>query len=212
MGAAIAFDTKSPRDRILRSLNANCPSIVAHSITDVPSGFDPRRQADSRWYRYHFMRIDPETSLDMASMHKAAGAFVGEHDFSAFARLDGRNPLRTVQRIDIDRTQDSVVFDVWGQSFLWNQVRQMATALLRVGLKEAGPDAIASALDEGRTGGSFPPASADGLFLMDVVFKGLEFDGATTFPKGTIRSVHEGHRRGLCTIKFHEYLLDRARI
>jgi tRNA pseudouridine38-40 synthase len=212
MGAAIAFDTKAPRDRILRSLNANCPSIVAHSISDVPSGFDPRHQADSRWYRYHYIGTDPGTPLDVASMRKAARAFIGEHDYSAFARLDGRDPLRTVQRISIDRAQGSVVFDVWGQSFLWNQVRRMATAILRVGQREVGPDAIAMALEEGRSSSSFPPAPVDGLFLMDVVFKGLKFDGATTFPKGTVRSVHEGHRRGLCTVKFHEYLLERTRL
>ena len=212
MGAAFAFDTKASRDRILRSLNANCPSIVAHSIADVPSGFDPRRQADIRWYRYHFMRANPDITLDIALMRKAAGAFVGEHDYSAFARLDGRNPLRTVQRIDIDRTQEIVVFDVWGQSFLWNQVRRMATALLQVGLKEVDPDAITRALDEGRTNGSFPPASVDGLFLMDVAFKGLEFEGATMFPKGTIRSAREGRLRGQCTVKYHDYLLDRTHI
>jgi tRNA pseudouridine38-40 synthase len=212
IGAAIAFDTSVDKDRILRSLNASCPSIVAHSIAGAPPTFDPRRQAVMRWYRYHFGGMDMDLGLDVPAMRIAAQAFIGEHDFSAFARLDGRNPIRTVQRISVERKGGSIVLDVRGRSFLWNQVRRMAGALRQVGRHEVGPGAIETALEAGWGGRKFPTAAADGLFLMDVVYKGLEFDLAPTFPKGTVRAVRDGHHKGLCTVRYYEYLRSKVHI
>jgi tRNA pseudouridine38-40 synthase len=213
LGAAVAFDTEAREERVLRSLNASTGSLVAHSIARVEPGFDPRRAASYRWYRYHY---GPEggpgetgRGLQVPAMRRVAEAFLGEHDMSAFARLDDRDPIRRVLEIGVERRSGSLVLDVKGESFLWNQVRRMASAIRSVGSGEATVEDIEMALTEGR-GGPFAPLSPVGLFLMDVVFDGLEFKRAEDLPSGTLARLRESHHQDLCSVRYHEYLMGRV--
>jgi len=85
--------------RILKALNAMLgPEIVVRSVTEAPAGFDARRSAKARNYRYLVLRSDTpdpllapiswhvRDRLEIASMSCAADALLGEHDFSAFCR------------------------------------------------------------------------------------------------------------------------------
>ncbi len=211
VAAAAAFDTDVPATRILRSLNAMTTSLVVHSIAEVGNGFDPRRAADHRWYRYHFCPEGEGRGLDMPAMRQAASAFLGEHDFSAFARVEDRDPIRTVLDISVERRSGSVVLDVRGRSFLWNQVRRMASAIRSAGLGETSPEAIERALHRGE-GGPFPPLPPTGLFLMDVAFEGLKFTREEDLPRGTLARLREIYHQELCSVRFYEYLMDRVRI
>jgi tRNA pseudouridine38-40 synthase len=211
LSAAAAFDTDAPRERVLRSVNANAMSLVAHSIATVEPGFDPRRAATYRWYRYHYGPEDPGRDLDVPTMRRAAEAFLGEHDMSPFARVDGRDPMRTVLDVGVERTSGALVLDVVGRSFLWNQVRRMASAIRSAGLGETSVGAIERALQEG---GDAPYATLPsvGLFLMDVAFDGLEFERATDLPSGTVERLRERYHQDRCSVRFHEYLRDNLRI
>jgi tRNA pseudouridine38-40 synthase len=209
ISAAAAFDTRGDRDRLLRSLNASTVSLVVHSIASVDPGFDPRRRAASRWYRYHFGPEDGETGLDVPAMRRAAMAFEGEHDMSAFARVDGRDPVRTVLTVGVERRSGALVLDVRGRSFLWNQVRRMASAIRGVGAGELSVEEVETALNEGH-GGPFPPLPPVGLFLMDVVFEDLEFERCDDLPIGTLERLREHYHQELCSVKYHEYLMDKV--
>ena len=210
VSAAAAFDTEVERDRILRSVNARAQDILVHSIAEVVDGFDPRREARSRWYRYHFREADLPSGLHVPSMREAAQMFLGEHDFTAFAKVEDRNPRRTVQRISVERRTGALVMDVWGASFLWNQVRRMASALHMVGSLEMGTDTIARALEEGE-GGPFPPMPPEGLFLMDVIFDGIGFTRVTDFPKGKVTQLQDACYRHRCALRYHKYLEEHIR-
>ena len=124
ISAAAAFDTHVKQGRILDSINA---------IASVDIDFDPRREAESRWYRYHFKEEGLEMGLDVPNMRAAAELFLGEHDFSAFARPEGRNPRRRITRLSVERKGGALILDIHGESFLWNQVRRMATTIKMVG-------------------------------------------------------------------------------
>jgi tRNA pseudouridine38-40 synthase len=210
VGAAAAFDTDAEEGRVLSSLNASTVSLVAHSIARVDAGFDPRRMAGHRWYRYHFGPEAELGSLDVPKMRMAAEAFLGEHDMSAFARVEGRDPVRTVLDIAVERRSGGLVLDVRGRSFLWNQVRRMASAIRAVGAGDASLEDVDRALVEGR-GGPFAPLSPIGLFLMDVAFDGVEFSRTEDLPSGTLARLREHYHRDLCSVRFHEYLMERAR-
>jgi tRNA pseudouridine38-40 synthase len=210
IGAAVAFDTRAERGRILRSLNASTTSLVAHSISPVGPGFDPRRRAASRWYRYHFGPEEGEHGLDVPSMRRAAMAFEGEHDMTAFARLDGRDPVRTVLQVGVERRSGALVLDVRGRTFLWNQVRRMASAIRMVGTGELTANEVETALEHGQ-GGPFPPLPPVGLFLMDVTFDDLEFDRCQDLPSGTLGRLREIYHQELCSVKYHEYLMNEVR-
>lgn len=211
IGAAVAFDTPAEGSRILRSLNANTVSLVAHSIARVDQGYDPRRRATSRWYRYHFGQEGSGGSdLDVPAMRRAAQAFVGAHDMSAFARLDGRDPVREVQDVGVDRRSGTIVLDVRGRSFLWNQVRRMASAIRSAGRHEITVEEVVGALERGE-GGPFPPLPPLGLFLMDVTFEGLEFERAMDLPSSVEDRLRESYHQEHCSLMFHEYLRVNVR-
>ncbi len=210
ISAAAAFDTEVTQDRILRSVNAKAQNILAHSIAEVVDGFDPRREARSRWYRYHFRETDLPSGLHVPSMREAAQLFLGEHDFTAFAKVEDRNPRRSVQRISVERRSGALVLDVWGASFLWNQVRRMASALQMVGAGEMDIDTMARALEEGE-GGPFPPLPPEGLYLMDVIFDGIEFSRETEYPKGKVAHLRDAYYLHRCALRYFEYLEERVR-
>jgi tRNA pseudouridine38-40 synthase len=210
ISAAAAFDSSARLDRVLGSLNANTVSLVAHSIAAVEPGFDPRRRATSRWYRYHFGPMEADTDLDIPSMRRAAKAFEGEWDMSAFARLDGRNPVRTVEKVRVERRSGALVLDVTGHSFLWNQVRRMASAISMVGARQITVEDVARALENGE-GGPFPPLPPVGLFLMEVAYDDLEFETRHDLPSGTLGRLREGYHQELCSVRYHDYLMEKVR-
>jgi tRNA pseudouridine38-40 synthase len=210
IGAAAAFDTQVDPDRVLRSLNAHSRSVMAHSIASVDGSFDPRRRAVGRWYRYHFREEEIPSGLDVPRMREAAQLFLGEHDLSAFAKVDGRDPIRTVQRIVVERRSGSLVLDVWGASFLWNQVRRMASSLFMVGTHEIPPEEISKALGSG-AGGTFPPVPPEGLFLMDVIYNDLEFERVSDLPSGTTERLRDEYHQKRCSLTYLEYLRERVR-
>ncbi|NIP35471.1 MAG: hypothetical protein GWN18_10980, partial [Thermoplasmata archaeon] len=96
-----------------------------------------------------------------------------------------------------------MVLDVRGRSFLWNQVRRMASAIRSTGLGETSPEEIERALDHGE-GGPFAPLPPTGLFLMDVAFEGLEFTREEDLPRGTLARLRELYHQELCSVRFHE--------
>ena len=210
IGAAAAFDTQVDPGRVLRSLNAHTCNVIAHSIGSVDGSFDPRRRADSRWYRYHFQEEELSSGLDVPLMREAALLFLGEHDLTAFAKVDGRAPTRTVQRITVDRQSGSLVLDVWGASFLWNQVRRMASSLYMVGTHEIHPDEISNALEKGM-GGPFPPVPPQGLFLMDVIYNDIEFERVADLPSGITEHLKDEYHQKRCSLKYLDYMRERVR-
>ena len=209
ISAAVAFNTRVRRDRLLRSLNANTVSLVAHSIASVEPGFDPRRMASARWYRYHFPSEEDGSGLDVPSMRMVAEAFLGEHDMSAFARLDGRDPMRTILSVGVERRSGALVLDVRGRSFLWNQVRRMASAIRMVGTGKVSVDQVREALSTG-AGGPFPPLPPVGLFLMDVAYDDLEFQRVQDLPSGTRGRLRDTYHQERCSVRYHEYLMENV--
>lgn len=96
-------------------------------VMEVPPDFEPRRAI--RTYSYTAGRHGE----DLARMQEACELFVGEHDMTGFARLDGgRNPVRRIVACSVE-AHDDWVFKVTGKGFLWNQVRRMVQAILLVG-------------------------------------------------------------------------------
>jgi tRNA pseudouridine38-40 synthase len=84
---------------LLRSCNSQlAPAVVVREAGVVDPGFDARRSATSRRYRYLVLNApvaDPllarlswhvRDPLDLRTMAAAADALVGEHDFRAFCR------------------------------------------------------------------------------------------------------------------------------
>jgi len=103
-------------DQVRRACNRQlAPEIVVLACDPAPPGFDARRSARARRYRYLIVNgsaPDPLLArmawfvadpLDVRSMATAADAVVGEHDFRAFCRrVPGRSPEEPITRRVLD--------------------------------------------------------------------------------------------------------------
>ncbi len=135
--------------RLAEGLNAH---LVSHPVAilgaeRVAQDFDARHSASARHYLYRIVnrrapltltrgrawRLKPR--LDAEAMHKAARALVGRHDFSTFrdAQCQAKSPIRTLDRLDVKRDGDEVLFETSALSFLHRQVRSMVGSLVDVG-------------------------------------------------------------------------------
>ena len=169
-----------------RALNASLPKdIVVRSVEEVPEGFDARRSAQARTYRYTILRREyPSACLGRHSLHvpypldamamvEAAQAFVGTHDFSAFraGSCTAKTPVRTILDASWRRSGDLWHFEIAGNAFLQHMVRIMVGTLLEVGRGRrtvADVAAVLASCDRRRAGKTAP---AHGLCLMEVRYE-----------------------------------------
>jgi len=160
-----SFSTPYP-ERAIAALNWQLPhDIWVTGYAPVASSFNPRREAVSRTYRYYFSEPD----LDVQGMDRASRLFEGLHDFSLFARVEGKDPERTVSSSRVFVEHGYCVFEVTACTFLLHMVRNMASALLLVGTCAQSEDCIRSRL-EGDTSSRISPAAPEGLVLWDVSY------------------------------------------
>lgn len=164
-GQVCAFTTDEP-ERAVTALRFELPAdIWTTGWAEVHDRFNPRKEAVARTYRYYF----PENPGDTAAMNEAAGAFVGEHDFSKFSRKSERNPVRHVMAAHVAEEDGFCVFIVTAGSFLWNMVRCMAFALAAVGRGEMTKEEIQVRL-AGAGRDRMPAAPPGGLILAEVAY------------------------------------------
>jgi len=161
-GQVVAFTTDSP-DRAIQVLNARLPpDCWCTGYAEMPSEFHPRYDARSRTYRYYFS-IPPR---DAAAMELAARFLIGSHNFTNFARVRGKNPWRNILGITVGKEEGFTFLEVKAESFLWHQVRCIATALFQVGEGEKDETFITSLL-EGEVQRTLQPSPAEGLILWE---------------------------------------------
>jgi tRNA pseudouridine38-40 synthase len=188
-GQIAAFTTSSP-ERAIKALNWQLPpDIWVNGYAEVDPPFNPRYDAGSRTYRYY---LAPD-GLDLESMSGAAKLFLGTHDFSPFARVQGKDPHRTVLSIRVIGEGDLAFIEVSGESFLWHMVRYMVATLVSVGRGRLGPGAISHCLESGEKC-CHTPAPAYGLVLWEVDC-GIRFshvcpDSRTERHLGLLREQH----------------------
>jgi tRNA pseudouridine38-40 synthase len=162
-GQVYALTTRLPA-RAIGFLNWQLPrDCWVSGYAEVPHEFHPRYDAKNRTYRYFFGDGD----LDIEAMDRGADCFVGEHDFSPFARVKDKNPYRTVLDAQVFQEGEFCVLEVTAESFLWHMVRYMASALLLIGKGDWDESAIDECLAGGGTR-SIGPAPPDYLVLWDV--------------------------------------------
>jgi tRNA pseudouridine38-40 synthase len=153
-----------------RCVNGRLPrDIWAWASANVGSSFDSRRSAIWRKYRY----ILWHPGLDLELMRSAAKGLLGEHDFENFSSCK-EDTVRKILRLDIASEKGLFVFDVCADGFLWNMVRRIVCALEMIGIGEKKPEWIYDLLNTEQKCGA-PAAPAEGLILMDVGYKGIEW-------------------------------------
>jgi len=181
-GQVIAFTYAGAlsAEALTEALNGTLPPDVAvRDVRRAPARFHPRYAARYREYRYTVWNgprsplrertaLWVRTPLDTAAMARAASAFEGRHDFSAFGGADPQ-PVRTVHAVRVRRSGDLVTIDVRADAFLRGMVRRMIAMLLAVGKGRIAEAEVAEALRAGRPALAGAAAPARGLCLRRVV-------------------------------------------
>jgi tRNA pseudouridine38-40 synthase len=161
-------------------------AVAVVGAEQVAADFDARRSALTRHYLYRIVnrrapltfergqawRVKPW--LDARAMHEAAQALMGRHDFSTFrdSQCQAKSPVRTLDRLDVRRDGDEVLFEASARSFLHRQVRSMVGSLVEVGAGRWSADAFRAAFEAADRSRCGPVAPAHGLYLVRVDYAG----------------------------------------
>jgi tRNA pseudouridine38-40 synthase len=171
-------------DTVRDALNAHLrPHPVAVLKAErVADDFDARFSAIQRHYRYRIISRRADLTferglawriakpLDSAAMHAAAQRLVGRHDFTTFrhAECQAKSPVKTLDRLDVERSADEIDVTASARSFLHTQVRSMVGALALVGEGRWTADDVSVALEKRDRTACAPVAPPDGLYLTRV--------------------------------------------
>ncbi|MGL4685698.1 MAG: tRNA pseudouridine(38-40) synthase TruA [Commensalibacter sp.] len=186
--AELSLSAKKIRDGINYYLQPDAISIL--EAVQVDLSWNARFSAIRRRYLYKILnRPSPpaieagrvwhvKKILDVDKMHAAAQTLLGKHDFTSYraTTCQASSPLRTLDRLDVIKQHDHILFEVEARSFLHHQVRNMVGTLKMIG-EDHWPVEKASLILKGkdrRLAG--PTAPAAGLYLKAVDYKLDIFD------------------------------------
>lgn len=173
-------------NKLRASLNAlTPPGIVVTGLRGAEPGFDARRDAASRTYRYHLINgaaASPFWSaycwhvpgkIDFRTIREAAEAIVGSHDFTAFTPTETEHTIvrRTVYRSGWTRhAEGRLTFEIEAQSFLRHMVRVLVGSMVELGQGKSDMEAFSRLLGGAARERAGITAPARGLFLWRISY------------------------------------------
>ena len=175
-------DPETLRDALNAHLRPHPIAVLEAAV--VAQDFDARFSATRRHYLYRIVNRRADLAIDRArawriarpldaqSMRAAAQHLVGRHDFTTFraAECQAKSPVKTLDRLDVERSGDEVRIEAAARSFLHHQVRSMVGSLALVGEGKWQPDDVARALAACDRSACGPVAPPDGLYLVRVEY------------------------------------------
>jgi tRNA pseudouridine38-40 synthase len=183
--ASFAEPSPLPLTAYVQGMNALLPDDVAvRSATLEPDGFDARRNARGKRYRYRIENAPTRAPLtrlrawqvyrplDLDAMRRGAAPLLGRHDFSAFRAADctAAHAVREVRRLDLEASGDRFDLVIEATAFLKHMVRNIAGTLVDVGLGRREPDWTSDLLARGDRTLAGKTAPPQGLFLEKVFY------------------------------------------
>lgn len=180
-------ESKIPCEGFVKGMNTVLPpDIAVISCEDADEDFHARFCTKSKEYVY-LINNKPNRDvflqklayhypypLDIPKMRSAAALFVGEHDFGAFCRAEGKarvkSTVRTIYEVSVEENGGIVEIRIRGNGFLYNMVRILAGTLIYISEGKRTEGDILSALNTRNRdfgGVTLPP---EGLYLNEVYY------------------------------------------
>jgi tRNA pseudouridine38-40 synthase len=177
------WDSDTVRDALNAHLRPHPVAVL--SAEKAAADFNARTSAIKRHYLYRVLNRRADLTLDFGhawrvprpldtqAMNAAAQRLVGKHDFTTFRSTEcqANSPVKTLDRLDVERHGDEVNVLASARSFLHNQVRSMVGSLVMVGEGKWGADDLGKALDARDRAACGQVAPPDGLYLMQVDYE-----------------------------------------
>jgi len=175
-------------DGLHRALNAVLPDdIWVAGVRPVVVGFDARRAASSRRYRYlvgtdrgarspfrHPFEWALCRAVDIDLLQSASGCVVGQHDFRALSAVGRAGHCRctvTTAEWAVRSEGRGVAFTIEADRFLHRMVRFLVGTMVDIGLGRRPARDLATLLTASDNRRASPPAPPQGLYLVAVHYR-----------------------------------------
>jgi tRNA pseudouridine38-40 synthase len=183
--ASFAEDRPLPRAAYVKGMNALLPDDVAVRAASVePDGFDARRSARGKRYRYRILNDGGRAplsrlyawqvfrALDVDAMRAAAAPLVGRHDFASFQASDcaAHHAVRELRRLDVLADGGGIDVVVEATAFVKHMVRNIVGTLVEVGVGRRAPASMPALLARRDRTAAGCTAPAHGLVLEEVFY------------------------------------------
>lgn len=183
----VRIDSAIPCEGFMRGMNTLLPpDIAVISCEDAAEDFHARYNTRGKEYVY-IINNKPQRDVFLQSlayhypyalnadkMSAAAELLIGEHDFGAFCRAEGKarvsSTIRTIYAISVNLENGICEIKVSGNGFLYNMVRIIAGTLIYISEGKLSQEDILRALETGDrsfAGVTLPP---EGLYLNEVYY------------------------------------------
>ena len=187
-GQVVSFPEGAPLPltAYVKGMNALLPQDIAvRSASLEPEGFDARRSARGKRYRYVIENGETRAPLgrlqawqlfvrlDVAAMREAAAYLLGRHDFAAFQAADCAcdHAVREVRRLEVIGEAGGrieLVFEA--TAFVKHMVRNVVGTLVEVGQGKRPSGSLPALLASGDRREAGPTAPPQGLCLEEVFY------------------------------------------
>jgi tRNA pseudouridine38-40 synthase len=186
MSAHVDIAREVTPHRLREGLNAlvRPQPVSVLEVAAVADDWHARFSCLGRRYRYRILnrRAPPALDsgrvwhiavpLDSEAMRAGAAQLIGRHDFTTFrsAHCQSDSPVKTLDRMDVDRVGDEIHIEAAARSFLHHQVRSMVGCLALVGRGQWRPGDIGKALearDRAALGFNAPP---QGIYFVEAIY------------------------------------------
>lgn len=183
----VHVDSRIPCEGFIKGMNTLLPpDIAVLSCEDAPENFHARYCTKGKEYVYLIANTPQRDvfmqklayhypyELDLDKMNNAAQLLIGEHDFGAFCRAEGKarmkSTVRTIYDFHAEMRGQICEIRISGSGFLYNMVRICAGTLIYVSEGRRTLDDVRQALETGSrelAGITLPP---EGLYLNEVSY------------------------------------------
>lgn len=159
------------------------PDLTVRALREAAPGFDPRRDARWRVYRYRILTngarhpldrhrtLEIDETLDIEAMRAAAERMLGERDFAAMGADAHGRTVRHLADLRVTRRGDLVEVRATANAFLRRMVRSIVAVLLEVGRGRIAPTSVDRMMGEDRRALHGRTAPPHGLTLERIIYR-----------------------------------------
>ncbi len=168
-----------------RAINAlTGPDLAIERVSEAP-GFDARRDARSRRYRYRVETVAPPSPfergralncarrLDRSVLDECAAVLEGTHDFTAFTPTETEHihfERDVIEARWLEEGDRILAFEIEADAFMRNMVRVLVGTMLEAGGGRRSPEEFRRLLDGAPRADAGPTAPPHGLYLIGVSY------------------------------------------